>query len=153
MGDISHVPCPECGALDYRTDAVCMSCGASLVRPAPASEPPPEPVRRGPWLGVASLICSLMPGVCLGLLILVVFANEDRYRIPEEVALPLSYLLVGAMPLFAAAGLVLGIVTIRRRHLASGVIATVLSALALLVSALLCFVVFMFTTDRWSLAF
>jgi hypothetical protein len=104
-------------------------------------------------LGVASIMLSLMPGVCLGLLILVALTNEDRYRVPEDLEHALEYLLLGAMPAFAVAGLVSGIVALRRRHLASGIIATVLSALALLGSALLCFVVFMFTTDRWSLAF
>lgn len=45
--------CPQCGATVYATDDVCMSCGASLVKPQPPPQEEPtaataEPSRRTP---------------------------------------------------------------------------------------------------------
>jgi hypothetical protein len=106
--------CPKCGALDYTTDDVCLTCGAKLTH-GPAHEGPPLPVpTRSLWSRIkpASLgacVTALVGGLCLlgavGAIVLLVWMDANLSSGGPE-ALPAVAL---ALVLWAVA-VVLGLV-------------------------------------------
>ena len=121
------IACPSCGAENYDTDQVCMSCGASLTEPAPQRpqheaieegpgetprpEPKPEAVVEAPAAQTslkAALVKAILVSTAIGLiemLIVAFTAGQTAGIIPLK---GMVYLLIGGLLYGALRGLMLG---------------------------------------------
>ena len=90
MDDAQRQPCPRCGAPNYANDDYCMSCGYDIpTRAAPPDLPtatppipgvsPPQPSPGAGALGVAAVLCALMPVAAYGIVFTSKLPHKEVY--------------------------------------------------------------------------
>jgi hypothetical protein len=155
-----RLPCPQCGALNYATDAVCLGCGWRRSSPRREREVPPPPSislepegeagkrkYRPSRPGLISIFCGVGPVLCV---LLAIGALWLFHTLGLDDAAPwVAGAFVLAMPLFALIGLVAGGIALRRRDLVCGIIGLVVCALELIGIILVGIVVWLFASGTW----